>query len=765
MNITKEMLLSWIVAKDYCLQYRHDYILPEHVMHAVLTNAHLVPKLAPLFCVPVNKMVTELEAWFDNLEKVPESVGEYELTMSEGCTQMIYGCQTRKGPATIDNSFSLTNFFHYLFRMSESMANFMLLKYVAVTEAYFFDSISAIDDGDEIITENDNHQNDDEEDDVMTDVDDGPFSPSLADDDGDWHQWVTDISENACHHTPLIGREQELDRTILILCRMEKNNPLHIGEPGVGKTALVYGLAQRINSGTGIPERLQGARIYGMDMGKMVAGTQFRGDFENRMKKVLDGAVDEGNVILYLDEIHQAMGAGRVSTENGPSAIDILKPYLAEGKLRFIGSTTYEDYNRTLANDKSIVRRFQQIDIHEPSVEDTLRIVEGLIPSYQKFHHVTYHREAWKYAVKASHKYITQRRLPDKALDLIDEAGAYLEAHPTPRTRSYVTRSLIQQIMQRVCRIDAAALKEEDNDSLRHMEAHILQQIYGQDEAVKRLVEAVMMAKAGLTDEDKPLASLLFVGPTGVGKTEVARVLAAQLGVELVRFDMSEYAEKHTVAKLIGSPAGYVGYEDGGLLTAAIRRTPNCVLLLDEIEKAHSDIYNVLLQVMDYAKLTDNRGQQADFHQVILVMTSNAGAQYASQSHVGFTGGVSRGAAMKEQVKKTFKPEFINRLSDIVVFHDMDKHMAQQILQKKLHQLDDKLAARQVGTSYTPAAMQQLLRLGFTPEYGAREMDRVIGQHIKPLFMREILFGRLRKGGRAEVDYEGNHFVLHPVKP
>lgn len=543
-----------------------------------------------------------------------------------------------------------------------------------------------------------------------------------------------------------------------MLCRAEKNNPLHVGEPGVGKTALVFGLAKLINENQ-VPDRLKGARIYGMDIGQMLAGSQYRGDFEKRIKMVMDGAAKEGNVIIYIDEIHNMIGAGRGS-DGGPDASNMLKQYLEAGDIRFIGSTTYEEYNRYMAKSKGIVRRFQQIDIKEPSVDEAIKILEGLQHKYNIYHGVTYRKDALEYAVRASDKYISNRFLPDKAIDLMDEAGAYLEVHPANRQRSYVTKAVIQQILTKVCKIDAAAIKDEDNSALASLRQRMLDKIYGQDTAVDKVVEAVMMAKAGLIDDDKPIASLLFVGPTGVGKTEVARVLARELGIELVRFDMSEYTEKHAVAKLIGSPAGYVGYEDGGQLTDAIRKTPNCVLLLDEIEKAHSDIYNILLQVMDYARLTDNKGQKADFRNVILIMTSNAGAQYASQANIGFAGNVSRGQAMLAQVKKTFRPEFINRLSDTVVFHDMDRHMAELILDKKLAQLADKLSAKGVSIELTPQAREHLLKWGFTKEYGAREMDRVIGNRLKPVLMKALLFGKLKKGGKAVVKLEGKELVI-----
>ena len=542
-----------------------------------------------------------------------------------------------------------------------------------------------------------------------------------------------------------------MERTIQVLCRADKNNPLHVGEPGVGKTALVYGLAARINRGD-VPERLKKCRIYQMDMGTMLAGTQYRGDFEKRVKQVMEGLQKEGNAIVYIDEIHNLIGAGR-GGDGSLDASNMLKPYLERGDIRFIGSTTYDEFNRYFARSRGIVRRFQQIDIAEPSVAEAVAILNGLKGKYEQFHHVTYGKGVIEFAVQQSAKYMNDRFLPDKAVDLIDEAGAYRELHPASRApKNRVDKALISEILAKLCKIDAEVMKEEDNGTLATLQDRILSRIFGQDEAVRQVVESVQMAKAGLMEDNKPLSCLLFVGPTGVGKTEVARVLAQELGVSLVRFDMSEYTERHAVAKLIGSPAGYVGYEDGGLLTDAIRKTPNCVLLLDEIEKAHQDIYNILLQVMDYACLTDNRGQKADFRNVIVLMTSNAGAQYASQANIGFSGKVSRGEAMLSQVKKTFKPEFINRLSGTVVFRDMDHDMASRILDKKLKELQKKLDARQVTLSLTDASHDFLLQKGFTHEYGAREMDRVIAREVKPLLMREILFGGLQKGGKASLD-------------
>jgi ATP-dependent Clp protease ATP-binding subunit ClpA len=573
-----------------------------------------------------------------------------------------------------------------------------------------------------------------------------------------WRNFVTCLNDCLQDHNPLIGREAELERTIQVLCRKEKNNPLHVGEPGVGKTSLAYGLAARIEARE-VPERLLDCRIYELDLGTLLAGTQYRGDFEKRLKTIMEGVRNEGRAIIYIDEIHNLIGAGRTG-DGSMDASNMLKPYLESGDIRFIGSTTYEEYNRYFARSKGLVRRFQQIDILEPSIEETIHIVEGLKEKYEEFHGVTYHPDVIPYAVKASVRYISDRFLPDKAIDLVDEAGAYREIHPIPSGEQIVDKTLITDVLARICKVDALAMKEEDTTSLETLHARISAKIYGQEEAVRQVVEAVQMSKAGLLDENKPLASLLFVGPTGVGKTEVAKVLASELGISLQRFDMSEYTEKHTVAKLIGSPAGYVGYEDGGLLTDAIRKTPNCVLLLDEIEKAHPDVFNILLQVMDYAVLTDNKGRKADCRHVVLIMTSNAGAQFARQASIGFSSQITAGEAMLKQVKKTFKPEFINRLSATVVFHDMSREMASLILDKKLGELSSKLAARQIEMELNPEARNWLLQRGFLPEYGAREMDRVIASHLKPLLMREILFGSLKSGGKTCIQVDKDQLVL-----
>lgn len=727
MNNSKNLANAIKQAIEDCDFWRHEFVTPEHVLYAFASQDQFV-NACELLPHDASWLITQLEKEFMSMEVVPETQ-KYVIEGSQQFSEMM-SLAIKQAQYSDQETLDVPHVVAAMLMLNDSQAAYLLDQFTGDEKGEFMQSLVsayAVDETGEAA--------------------DGDDANSPA----PWRKLVTCVNDTYADHNPLIGREAELERTMQVLCRKDKNNPLHVGEPGVGKTALIYGLTALIERGA-VPERLRGARVYMMDMGTMVAGTQFRGDFEKRIKMVMEGLAQEGNAILCIDEIHNLIGAGR----NGDASLDasnMLKPYLESGAIRFIGSTTYDEYNRYIAKQKSLVRRFQQIDIAEPSVDDAIRIVEGLRPSYEKFHGVKYAAGVVEFAVRSAAKHIRDRFLPDKAIDLIDEAGAYRETHPlTTQKHQTVDRRLVTDILARVCKIDAEALKEQSNDALRTLESDIKKEIFGQDEAVGRVVEAVQMSKAGLADDTKPMASLLFVGPTGVGKTEVARVLSERMGMKLVRFDMSEYAEKHAVAKLIGSPAGYVGYEDGGLLTAAVRKTPNCVLLFDEIEKAHPDIFNIFLQMMDYAALTDNHGERADFRNAIIIMTSNAGAQYASRASIGFTGSVSRGDAMLTTVKKTFKPEFINRLTDIVVFHDMSRQMASLILDKKLAQLQTKLSAKNVTLHLSAEARELLLTKGFTPEYGARELDRVIGSMLKPLLMREILFGKLKKGGEFNVE-------------
>ncbi len=724
-NITQTERVNRLLAQTltYCKAYRHQFIMPEHLLLALANDEDFCQVMD--VWADSDALRLRVKEFLDRQEVVPEDV-EYNPETSEQMSKLIDFALmevTMSSAKAID----VAHLVAAMLKLKESWAAYLLKECAGGDEGEFLSLLVS----------------EAEEDDYLVPDAEEQQSGKKA-----WRKLVTCMNDMVERHTPLIGREEELQRTIQVLCRRDKNNPLHVGEPGVGKTAIVWGLARLIVEEK-VPERLRGAHIYQLDMGTLLAGTQFRGDFEKRIKQVMDGIMDEGdNNIVYIDEIHTLVGAG--ATGGGAmDASNMLKPYLESGRIRFIGSTTYEELNRYVARSKGLTRRFQQIDIQEPSAEEAKNILRQLLPHYEEFHGVQYEQGAVDFAVEASARHINDRFLPDKAIDLIDEAGAAMEME---HDKHPIGRKEIADVLSKTCKVDALAVADKDDYAqLESLSARMLACIYGQDEAICQVVEAVQMSRAGLLDDNKPLASLLFVGPTGVGKTEVARTLARELGISLVRFDMSEYAEKHAVAKLIGSPAGYVGYEDGGLLTDAIRKSPNCVLLLDEIEKAHQDIYNILLQVMDYARLTDNKGRQADFRNVVLIMTSNAGAQFASQSGIGFAHNVSRGEAMMKQVKKTFKPEFINRLSGTVVFHDMNKHMATLILKKKLRELDGKLAAKKVTMALTEEAFEHLLKEGFIPEYGAREMDRVISQRLKPLLMREILFGSLRNGGEIKI--------------
>ena len=737
MNNSKSTASAIKLAIEKCDAWHHEFVTPEHVLLAICSQPEFGFAVAD-----VNADIEDIEAGLDealrHMERVPDGV-KIAIEGSEQFSQMMSLAIKQAQYAEVD-TLDVPHIVAAMLMLPDSAAACILHNAIDGEQGEFMSALV------EYYAM------------AAADADTG-HEPEHGAQAASWRQLVTCLNDTYRQHNPLIGRQAELERTIQVLCRKDKNNPLHVGEPGVGKTALVYGLTAMIERGD-VPERLRGARVYMMDMGTMVAGTQFRGDFEKRMKQVMEGLAHEGNTILYIDEIHNLVGAGR----NGDASLDasnMLKPYLESGAIRFIGSTTYEEYNRYIAKQKSLVRRFQQIDIAEPSIEDAVSIVDGLRQGYEKFHGVKYAAGTMEYAVRATARHMADRFLPDKAIDLIDEAGAYRETHPlTSQKRQTVDRRLMADILARMCKIDAEALRTQSNGALLNLRASLAGQIYGQDTAIDRVVEAVQTAKAGLGDDDKPLASLLFVGPTGVGKTEVARQLASAMGVKLVRFDMSEYAEKHAVAKLIGAPAGYVGYDDGGLLTDAIRKSPNCVLLFDEIEKAHPDIYNIFLQMMDYASLTDNRGQKADFRNVVIIMTSNAGAQYASRASIGFAGSTTRGEAMLAQVKKTFKPEFINRLTDTVVFNDMDRHMASLVLDKSLRRLAAKLQAKSVELDVGPEARELLLDRGFTAEYGAREIDRTVAATLKPLLTREILFGKLRKGGKARAEVRNGEIVL-----
>ena len=558
---------------------------------------------------------------------------------------------------------------------------------------------------------------------------------------------------------PVIGREDILERTIQVLCRRYKNNPIHIGEAGVGKTAITEGLAQRISEDK-VPRPLKNARIFALDMGALLAGTRFRGDFEERLKKVLAELEGMKNVILFIDEIHTVVGAGAVSG-GSMDASNILKPALTSGRLRCIGSTTYDEYRKFFEKDRALSRRFQPIEIPEPTVPETVQILHGLKARYEEYHDVTYTNEAIQAAAELSGRHINDRHLPDKAIDVLDEAGA--------RTRMFrkehegavpITPRDVEAVVARMARIPEKTVSSSETAKLRDLDARLRAVLFGQDEAVGQVVQAIRRSRAGFREPAKPVGSFLFAGPTGVGKTELARQLAFLLGVPLLRYDMSEYQEKHTVSRLVGAPPGYVGYEEGGLLTEAVRKSPHSVLLLDEIEKAHPDVFNTLLQVMDYATLTDNNGKKADFRNVILIMTSNAGARQIGKPQVGFGDRRVTRHAIQEAVDRVFSPEFRNRLDAVVTFQDLGIDVVTEIARKQIRDFQAQLAEKAIALEVDEAVYAWIAQKGYSSEFGAREVGRVVEEKIKRFFVDEVLFGRLTGGGKAAASLQDGELAL-----
>jgi ATP-dependent Clp protease ATP-binding subunit ClpA len=585
---------------------------------------------------------------------------------------------------------------------------------------------------------------------------------------------------------PVIGRELEIDRTIQVLCRRLKNNPVHVGDSGVGKTAITEGLAQRIVEGD-VPPSLKDVSIFSLDMGSLVAGTKYRGDFEERIKRVIDEMLKKERAVLFIDEIHTLVGAGSVSG-GALDASNLLKPVLTSGKIRCIGSTTHEEYQKYFDKDRALSRRFQKIDVNEPSEADAIAILNGLKAKYEEFHNVRYTAASIEAAVRLSAQYITERRLPDKAIDVIDEAGAFARIDVFKRKRdaenerfnedlfmrmaqgiplqesqeqaAVIDLPLVESVVSHIARIPERSVGESEKDKLRALENKLRARIFGQDEALNAVVAAVKRSRAGFRAEGKPVANFLFVGPTGVGKTELARGLADIMGVPMHRFDMSEYQEKHTVSRLIGSPPGYVGYEEGGLLTAAVRKQPHSVVLLDEIEKAHPDIYNILLQIMDYATLTDNNGRKADFRNTVFIMTSNAGAREIGKNLIGFGERSIDDSAVDSAVEKTFTPEFRNRLDAVVRFGHLSQEIMHSIVRKELELFKTQLAEKNVLLEITAACVEHLAADGYSREFGARNAGRIIEEKIKTFFVDEVLFGRLSNGGAARADFSNGEYCI-----
>ena len=547
---------------------------------------------------------------------------------------------------------------------------------------------------------------------------------------------------------PLIGREQEVERTIQILCRRSKNNPLYVGDPGVGKTAIAEGLARRIVHGE-VPEVLKGATIFALDMGSLLAGTRYRGDFEERLKAVVSELEATEGAVLFIDEIHTVIGAGATSG-GAMDASNLLKPALASGSLRCIGSTTYKEYRNYFEKDRALVRRFQKIDVNEPTVEDAIKILQGIKTYYEKHHRVSYTNDAIRSAVELSAKYIGDRKLPDKAIDIIDEVGAAQMLLPENKRKKKISVKDVEAVVAKIARIPPKSVSRDDKETLLNLERDLKTMVFGQDKAIDALVSAIKLARAGLREPEKPIGNYLFTGPTGVGKTEVARQLSLTLGIELTRFDMSEYMERHTVSRLIGAPPGYVGFDQGGLLTDAIDQHPHCVLLLDEIEKAHPDLFNILLQIMDHGKLTDHNGKTVDFRNVILIMTSNAGAADMAKPAIGFERERRVGEDM-EAVEKLFTPEFRNRLDAIIPFAPLTQEVINRVVDKFIMQMEAQLEDRGVTIELDDLAREWLGKKGYDPLYGARPLGRVIQEHLKKPLAEELLFGKLAKGGLVKV--------------
>ncbi len=736
LDMAKDALEVFMYAADYARERGQEYVTPETVVLAICEKDETAGIFAKLGA-DVKELKANLASYLETF--VGPASGD-EPGYSDAFEEM-----TSNAADSVYNSgnveVKISHILHAIWSLKESYAVYYMEKQ-GLNEADVLREMADLED--------EQHE--------LMNADTVPTGAESAQIKG----FAPCLNDTADNENPLIGREDELERTIQILCRRDKNNPLHIGESGVGKTAITIGLVQKINRGE-VPDELKGSKVYALDLGGMLAGAQYRGDFEKRIKSVFNKLEKEDKPIVYIDEIHTLTGAGSVG-ESSFDAANMLKPYMASGHIRFIGATTYDEYKKYFEKNKSLARRFQNIDIKEPDIDDTLKIIKGLRERYERFHGVKYSDEAIEYAVNAAAKHITDRFLPDKAIDLIDEAGAYKKINSPDSEEKIVDKDDINVVLTKICRVPIETVKTDESEGLAELDDKLRGRIFGQDEALSQVVNAIKFSKAGLTDEGKPLASLLFVGPTGVGKTEVARSLAEELGVKLIRFDMSEYGEKHAVAKLIGAPAGYVGYEEGGLLTDAVRKSPFAVLLLDEIEKAHADIYNILLQVMDYATLTDNQGRKADFRNVVLIMTSNAGASRIGKKNIGFGGVSFDSSVIMDEVKRTFQPEFRNRLNRIVIFNAMDDDMAMRIVDKKLSELSDLLAKKNIELVITGSARKAVKDKGTSAEFGAREIDRVIRNEIKPLFVDDILFGDLKKGGKLSLDYSDEKFVTRKAE-
>ena len=719
-------------ALDSAKFYRHEYVTPEHILNAMLQQEPFCIALEQCMCNSQELRQRVSEYLEKEIERTPYEY-EYSQELSFQMNEMMnhaYKIIQTSGAEKM----TIPHIVQGMLNLHESWAASTLRQTIQSNIPEFLG---------ELTTQYDCYE---ELEKISKDIQ--PDS---------WQKHTTRLNEEISRHKPIIGRKNEIEQTIQTLCKKEKNNPLYIGEPGVGKRTLIIGLTALIESGK-VPQRLQGYKIYELHLNNIMTLTQYRGDIEQRIKNIIDIICNEKKVIIYIDDIHNITADH--SNDHPIDVSNIFKPYFENKELRFIGTTNNEEYNKHLSRNKHIINNFQHIYIAEPSIEESIKILEKEKDTYERFHGVQYEKNVIEYTVNAAAKFINNRQLPEKAIDLMDEAGSYCELHPTDHNKNIVNKEIINKILIQKYKIDPLHMEETENPTLVGLQTRITTQIYGQEEAIKQIVETIQISKAGLLDDNRPIANFLFIGTTGTGKTETAKVLAKELRMNLIRFDMSEYSEKHSVAKLIGPPAGYVGYDDGGILTEAIRKTPNCILLLDEIEKAHPDIFNLLLQVMDYATLTDNKGRKTDFRHTIIIMTSNVGAEYAHQSPIGFSGLINNDTTIHREVKRIFRPEFLNRLSCCILFNRMDKNTASAILDKKLCELKEKLSDKNIILLISDEAKELLLLQGYSPEYGAREIERTITHRLKKPLTTEILFGQLKNGGRAEIHTDGRNFTL-----
>src|SRR5436190_2422525 len=744
--LTRELEETLSSAVDEAVRHHHEFVTLEHLLYALLDDTAARDIL--FNCgAQLDELARALQEYFENvLEKMPpEAKAMPELTSAFQSTISYAVLQAEgSGQGAVDGG----NILAALYQAEQSYAVYLLLQQgVSRLDIlnYIAHGISKVDPTEPL----------------PEGIDDDELDPANSlQRKKPLESFTTELVARAREGgiDPIVGRAAEIERTVQVLCRRKKNNPLYVGEPGVGKTALAEGLALKISQGD-VPEVLKDAKIFALDMGAVLAGTRYRGDFEQRFKAIINELKQQENAILFIDEIHTIVGAGAVSG-GSMDASNILKPALADGALRCIGSTTHAEYKAAFDRDRALARRFQRIDINEPTIDETYQILKGLKKFYEQHHGVKYSNEALRTASELAGKYINDRFLPDKAIDVIDEVGASVKLLPASRRPKKVSVQMVENTIARMAKIPPKTVVADEKMRLRSLREDIKKVIFGQDGAIDAIVDAIQISRAGLGHETKPVGSFLFSGPTGVGKTEVSKQLAEILGVEFMRYDMSEYAEPHTVSRLIGAPPGYVGFDQGGLLTEAIMRTPHAVLVLDEIEKAHPNLFNLLLQVMDSATLTDNNGKKADFRNVILIMTTNAGARELSSGGVGFRNATDTKGNAKGVIERTFTPEFRNRLDAWVPFKPLDLDNIKLIVDKFIRELNGQLAEKRVLVKLTDGAREWLAKNGFDARYGARPMSRLIHEKIKQPLAHEILFGRLADGGSVEVNVAGEDLAL-----